>query len=375
MSTKSPASRGPVAALRDRLDEIDARIMELVAERQATVARIGEQKHRDGRALRDYVREREVIERSQRHAEALGMPGHIARDIMERLIHHSLSNQEQRRLVRSEHGSGRSALVIGGQGRMGDWLARYLDAVGYNVEVADPVERESLFPKISNWQDSPLDHDLIAVAAPLSASNLILIELAQRQPAGLVFDIGSLKAPLRPGLEAMHAAGCKIASVHPMFGPDAMMLSGCHILLVETGNSAAIKEARELFSHTAAECVELGIEDHDEVMSWVLGLSHLVNIAFAGALSRSHGQVPLLRGISSSTFDAQLKVAAQVVSDNPHLYYEIQAGTLQNNKALDAFSTVLNELVRAIREGDEQGFVGIMSGAGAHLADGGEGDR
>ena len=201
--------------------------------------------------------------------------------------------------------------------------------MGYNVEVADPVERESLFPKISNWQDSPLDHDLIAVAAPLSASNLILIELAQRQPAGLVFDIGSLKAPLRPGLEAMHAAGCKIASVHPMFGPDAMMLSGCHILLVETGNSVANKEARELFSHTAAECVELGIEDHDEVMSWVLGLSHLVNIAFAGALSRSHGQVPLLRGISSSTFDAQLKVAAQVVSDNPHLYYEIQAGILQ----------------------------------------------
>ena len=86
--------------------------MELVARRQATVARIGEEKHRDGRALRDYVREREVIERGVRHAEALGMPGHIARDILQRLIHHSLSNQEQRRLVKSEHGAGHRALVI-----------------------------------------------------------------------------------------------------------------------------------------------------------------------------------------------------------------------------------------------------------------------
>lgn len=374
MSTELPSSGESIARLRGRLDEIDARIMELVAERQSTVARIGERKHRDGRALRDYVREREVIERGKRHAEALGMSGHIARDIMERLIHHSLSNQEQRRLVKSEHGAGRCALVIGGQGRMGDWMARYLDAVGYKVEVADPVASESLFPKIANWQDSPLDHDLIVVAAPLRASNRILLDLAQRRPSCLVFDIGSLKSPLRPGLEAMHAAGCKITSVHPMFGPETMMLSGCHILLVEAGNRAAVKEARELFSHTAAECVELGIEDHDELMSWVLGLSHLVNIAFAGALGRSHKQVPLLKSISSSTFNAQLKVAAQVVSENPYLYYEIQEGTQRNTTAIDAFCTVLNELVRSIRESDEQGFVGIMSGAGAHLAGGAGGD-
>lgn len=368
MSVDSTPPAGSIKNLRDRLDEIDAEILRLVAERQATVTRIGEQKHRDGRALRDYGREKEVIDRGVANAESLGMPGHIARDIMQRLIYHSLTNQEQRQLVRSAHGAGRTALVIGGQGRMGDWLARYLDTLGFNVEIADPAEGGSLFPRIADWQTSALGHDVIAVAAPLRTSNRIMEALAKRAPKGLIFDIGSLKSPMRSGLDALHKAGCKVTSVHPMFGPDVIMLSGCHILLVETGNHRALEEARALFSHTAAECVELGIDEHDEVMSWVLGLSHLVNIAFAGALNRSHEQVPLLKRISSSTFNAQLGIAAKVVSENPHLYFEIQEGTACDQPAIETFTQVLEDLVRSIRNRDEQGFVDIMSAANLHLS-------
>jgi len=368
MSAESGATGPSVSSLRERLDEIDARIMELVAERQATVASIGEQKHAEGRGLRDFVREREVIELGMRRAESLGMRGDIARDILERLIHHSLSNQEQRQLVRSGHGAGSRALVIGGKGRMGDWMARYLDTVGYTVEIADPASGDSLFPSTPDWRDSELDHDVIVVAAPLRDTNEVLKALAEIGPPGLVFDVGSLKAPLREGLEAMRAAGCRIASVHPMFGPDALMLSGRHILLVSAGHAQALHEAAELFSHTAAECVELDLEDHDEVMAWVLSLAHLVNIAFAAALSRSGARSGVLRDISSSTFDAQLKVAGQVVSENPRLYFEIQQGTAGHGPAIAAFTSAMEDLLRSIREDDESMFVEIMAQAHQHLA-------
>ncbi|HSM69882.1 MAG TPA: bifunctional chorismate mutase/prephenate dehydrogenase [Xanthomonadales bacterium] len=369
--SNDPGPSGPtIARFRKRLDAIDARIMELVAERQLTVTRIGEQKHTAGHALRDFARERDVIERGVAQAESLGMPGEVARDVLERLIHHSLRNQEQRTLARSGHGAGRRALVVGGLGRMGDWMARYLDTLAFAVEIADPGPGESLFPVIADWRDSGLDQDVIVVAAPLRASNQVLTELAGRRPPGLVFDIGSLKSPLRPGLEAMRAAGCRIASVHPMFGPDVLMLSGRHILLVDAGHPQALAEAARLFSHTAADCVELGLDDHDEVMAWVLGLSHLVNIAFAGALGRLKEQLPLLQSISSSTFNAQLKVAAQVVSENPSLYFEIQQGTVKYEPALRAFTEVLDALLGAVRAGDEQAFVDIMSHARQQLAEG-----
>lgn len=373
MSPEAGPSGPSVASLRERLDEIDARIMELVAERQVTVARIGECKHAEGRGLRDFAREREVIERGMRCAESLGMSGDIARDILERLIHHSLSNQEQRQLVRSEHGAGRSALVIGGKGRMGDWMARYLDALGYAVEIADPAPGDSLFPELEDWRSAPLEHDVIVIAAPLRASNAVMLELAGRRPQGLVFDIGSLKAPLREGLDALRAAGCRVASVHPMFGPDLLMLSGRHILLVNAGNEAALAEAAELFSHTAADCVELGLEEHDEVMAWVLGLSHLVNIAFAAALSRSGAETPQLQGISSSTFNEQLRVAGQVVSENPRLYFEIQRGTVGREPAIRAFTGALEELLQAIRGDDEAAFVALMEQARRHTSAAGRG--
>jgi len=368
MSNKLPLTPTELLELRNRLDDIDNGIVELIAERQAVVTTIAEHKLKTGLPLRHYEREREVIERGVARAESLGLSGSVARDILQTLIHHSLSNQETHKLVHSEHGHGQRALVIGGLGRMGEWMSRYLDMVGYRVDVADHVERATAFDRVEDWQAVVNDYDLIVVAVPLRPSNDILLRLAELKPKCLVFDIGSLKSPMREGLDAMLVNGCRVCSVHPMFGPNEIGLSGRHILFVNVGNQQAITEARALFAHTAADCVELSLEEHDEVMAWVLGLSHLVNIAFAGALAQSGEKVPLLKQISSSTFNAQLKVATQVVSENPHLYYEIQQGNVNTAEVSEQFRKVLNELISAVTEHDEAVFTRHMSAARHRLS-------
>ena len=368
MSNNSTLTPTELLELRNRLDEIDSSIVDLIAERQAVVTTIGEHKLKTGLPLRHYEREREVIDRGVERAEGLGLSGSVARDIMQTLIHHSLSKQETHKLVQSEHGAGRRALVIGGLGRMGDWMSRYLDMVGYRVDVADRVDHETPFTKVDDWQSQVNDYDLIVVAVPLRPSNDILLQLAALKPKCLVFDIGSLKSPMREGLDAMRESDCRVCSVHPMFGPDEIGLSGRHILFVDVGSQEAIVEARALFAHTAADCVELSLEEHDEVMAWVLGLSHLVNIAFAGTLAESDEKVPLLKQISSSTFNAQLNVATQVVSENPHLYYEIQQGNVNTEEVNEHFQKVLGELVSAVTRRDEAVFTRHMKAAKQRLA-------
>ena len=258
--------------------------------------------------------------------------------------------------------------MIGGLGRMGVWMSRYLDMVGYHVDVADPAGGESPFDRVDDWESVIDDYDLIVVAVPLRPSNDILLRLAGLRPRGLVFDIGSLKSPMTGGLEALAHAGCHVCSVHPMFGPDEVGLSGRHILFVDVGNREALAEARALFAHTAAECVDLSLQEHDEVMAWVLGLSHLVNIAFASARAESGEAVPLLRRISSSTFNAQLKVAAQVVSENPHLYYEIQQGNAMTGEVVGHFRRVMDELARAVQTGDENTWTQAMETANRRIS-------
>jgi len=371
MTGKRSLSAGELEDLRRRLDAIDDGIVDLIAERQEVVNTIGEHKLKTGAPLRHFAREREVIERGTKRAQSLGISARLARDILETLIHHSLGNQETFQLSQSEYGQGRRALVIGGLGRMGEWMCRYLDMVGYRVDVADPAEKQTPFRRVDDWESCVNDYDLIVVAVTLRPSNAILHRLAELKPPSLIFDIGSLKSPMRSGLDALMRAGCRVCSVHPMFGPNEIGLSGRHILFVDVGNTTALAEARALFARTAAECVDLSLEEHDEVMAWVLGLSHLVNIAFASALAHSGEAVPLLRQISSSTFNAQLKVAAQVVSENPHLYYEIQQGNSKTPEVLAHFQQALDELHRAVREQNESEFTRHMETANRRLSQGG----
>jgi len=370
MPATPPLTADELLELRHRLDDIDSGIIDLVAERQAVVSAIGEHKLRTGAPLRHYTREREVIDRGMARAESLGLSGRVAREILETLIHHAIGKQEAYKLVQSDHGQGRQALVIGGLGRMGEWMSRYLDMVGYHVDVADPVEKETPFERVEDWERVVGDYDLVVVAVPLRPSNDILHRLAELKPRGLVFDIGSLKSPMRSGLDALSEAGCRVCSVHPMFGPDEIGLSGRHILFVDVGNREALEEATALFAHTAADCVELSLQEHDEVMAWVLGLSHLLNIAFASALAESGEAVPLLRQISSSTFNAQLKVAAQVVSENPHLYYEIQQGNSMTADVVDHFRRVFDGLARSVREEDETSWTRAMNKANQQIGTG-----
>ena len=369
MSNNSILTADELLELRNRLDEIDTGIVDLIAERQAVVTTIGEHKLKTGSPLRHYEREREVIDRGVARAESLGLEAAVAREILQTLIHHSLSNQETHKLVHSYHGQGQRALVIGGLGRMGVWMSRYLDMVGYSVDIADRASGDSPFTRVEDWESVVNDYDLIVVAVPLRPSNAILLRLAKLKPSCLVFDIGSLKSPMREGLDAMNESGCRVCSVHPMFGPDEIGLSGRHILFVNVGNQAATDEARALFAHTAADCVELSLQEHDEVMAWVLGLSHLVNIAFAGALAESGEAVPLLKQISSSTFNAQLNVATQVVSENPHLYYEIQKGNVNTAEVSEHFRKVLDELMKAVADNDENVFTRYMDAANRRLAE------
>ena len=137
--------------------------------------------------------------------------------------------------------------------------------------------------------------------------------------------MGSLKTPLRAGLDALVKAGCRVTSLHPMFGPDTELLSGRHVIFIDLGNSDALQEAQELFAPTMAERVVMGLDEHDRLIAYVLGLSHALNIAFFTALADSGEAAPRLAKLSSTTFDSQLEVASRVAAESPDLYFEIQS--------------------------------------------------
>ena len=203
------------------------------------------------------------------------------------------------------------------------------------------------------------------VAAPLVATARILAELAESKPPGLVVEIGSIKAPVAGELAALRDAGVAVASIHPMFGPDVRLLAGRHVILVDIGAPGPLAAARALFEQTSAGLAEMSLEQHDRLVAWVLGLSHATNIAFFTALAGSGRGVAELAAFASTTFGAQLRVAARVAQENPELYFEIQSTNPHSGEPLRALSAAAAAVEQAVRSGDGAAFAALMR-AGAH---------
>lgn len=351
--------------LRQHLNDLDAQLLELIADRQQTSREIARVKRATGHATRDYEREREVIMGARARAATLGVPGDLAETVMRLLIRSSLTTQERASVAAHGAGTGQRALVIGGAGKMGRWFAEFLQSQGYAVEIADPAATTlsgtpiAGLPRV-DWRTSDLTHDFLVIATPLGATDAILRELAMRRPRGVVFDLGSLKSPLRGGLMALRSHGVKVTSLHPMFGPDTELLSGRHVIFVDLGVPEALERARELFAPTMVERVVMSLDDHDRLIAYVLGLSHALNIAFYNALADSGEAAPRLAKLSSTTFDAQLDIASKVAQESPDLYFEIQSLNDYGAESLEALAKSVERLRAAVLSQDRAAFTALM---------------
>jgi chorismate mutase/prephenate dehydrogenase len=354
--------------LRARLAAIDRQIIDLVAERQAASNEIGAVKRAEGRGTRDFRREKQVIDAARARAHEVGLSPGVAEPLMQLLIRSSLTTQEQARVRAEGTGMGQRALVIGGGGQMGRWFAEFLDSQGFDVTAADPARPVPALRHVEDWRTTPDEFAVTVVATPLGRTAEILGDLAAARRQGLIFDIGSLKAPLITALHGLAASGARVTSLHPMFGPDTQLLSGRHVLFMDVGAQGAVREARQLFASTMVQQIEMPLAEHDRLIAYVLGLSHALNIAFFTALAESGEAAPRLAELSSTTFDAQLDVAGRVARESPQLYFEIQRLNPYGLHALQELLQSVQRVTDIVRAGDETAFVKLMEQGRRYLA-------
>ena len=345
--------------LRQHLSGLDRRLLELIAERQSTSREIARVKRATGYPTRDYVREREVIlavragAARTRRARGRRRGGHARADpLLARPPRNRPASRPQ------GAGSGQRALVIGGAGKIGGWFAQFLASQGFAVEIADPAGGAGA---LKDWRSSPLDHDYIVVAAPLGATNAILRELAERRPGGVIFDVGSLKTPLRGGLEALRAAGLRVTSIHPMFGPNTELLSGRHVVFIDLGPGDALERTRALFAPTMVEQVVMSLDEHDRLIAYVLGLSH----AREHRLLHRPGGQRRARAAAGADVEHHLRCAVRHRQRAwprkvPELYFEIQRLNEYGAESLDALAQAVDSLRSAVQTGDAARFTALM---------------
>jgi chorismate mutase/prephenate dehydrogenase len=253
----------------------------------------------------------------------------------------------------------KEVLVIGGSGKMGLWFARYLAMRGHKVSCYDLVQSKE-FPMVTDLKAAVKKADVTILAVPIREAVAMLQQVISARPKGLVFDIMSVKAPIVPLLRQAAGSGTKICSVHPMYGPDALSMYSRNIIVCDCGSQKGVDEFLPLVEGMGANLTQMPVEEHDELISFVLGLSHATNIAFFDALQRSGIEFKRFEEIASTTFRRQSATGRSVARESPGLYYEIQHDNPYTERCLELLESATEELRQAALSPNDEAFVKIM---------------
>ncbi len=351
--------------LRAKIAHLDGQILRLVADRLALAREVGAAKRAAGLPVRSFSAEAEVLERFHGLGAAFGLEPRLAERIAHQLIGAAVQVQEETSAVGSE--PARRILIVGGAGKMGRWLARFLAGQGHRVATHDPAGPVQGLVSAPDLDSGVREAEVVLLATPLSTGREVLGQVLASEPSGLVADIFSLKSHVLDHVRAAAARGLKVASLHPLFGPDVRTLAGRVLAVCDCGHPAAADEAGALFRDTALTVTRLRVEEHDAYMQYVLGLSHLVAILFFTTLERSGRDFGDLATMASTTFYKEARTAAEVARENPRLYYEIQS---LNQHSAELFALVrqsLEAIERAALEGRPDAFIDLIERGRAYF--------
>ena len=340
-----------VDSLRERIRQLDLELLARVAERLQLARQVGELKRGQKLSTVDFAQERVVLERARAVARERGFDPLVAEDLLARVIRASVTAQDDDRIRLAAVGAGQSAVIVGGAGRMGRWLGRFLSAQGYTTGAFDP----STTPEENDWARRSLPSaELVVCSTPPAATAEMYVEWSKAPPVGVVVDIASIKTPLIEPIRALQRAGGRVASIHPMFGPSTVLLRDADLVICDTGDSEATSAVEKLFESTTVHIVHMPLAEHDRIMADLLSLAHAAAIAFALVLPDTEHPV------RSTTFHALESLAGAVVRESPDVYYEIQAMNPHSAVALERLRGALDRIVAAVTARDSQGFRALL---------------
>lgn len=331
--------------LLSEMRRVDDKIMEFIGERLRISAKIGELNNECPDSMFS------TAERFRSMGDMVGMNGKAAEELCRILTEESAI---VRTLSHEDESPKLKVAVVGGQGQMGRAMGRLLKDSGHEITVIDPRAKNNL--SLADTADS----DVVVIATPISAVSDILSELDGicREDA-LIFDISSLKSPFVNKLKDL-AEHRKVCSVHPMFGPAVRSMHGRNLVICDCGSEDAVNAAKTFLDGRGADIRIIPVDEHDRYMSYVLGLSHIVNIAFFTVLEKSGIPFKELRSLSSTTFDKMTDTIMSVALEEPELYHEIQ----NLNRDRDAMLSELKDAIASVSEAaaseDSENFTELM---------------
>ena len=209
--------------------------------------------------------------------------------------------------------------IIGAGGGMGILFTKYFTDIGFEVTGHDIDNQKKVRASVKSDSliGSILQPDYVLLCTPTKATPEIIRLISKEMKRGaFLIEISSEKSKTVPAL-AKTPSKINPICIHPMFGPGIKKIKGRNIICIP------IKDAKKELATTkklfpGANFVTIDSTEHDKKIALILGLTHLMNLAFANILARDE-TITLTEKMSGTTFKAQKIIAESILTETPEL--------------------------------------------------------
>ena len=227
---------------------------------------------------------------------------------------------------------------------MGRWLHNYLTERSFKVTDIDLRYEDKREADVQSLKDS----EIVFISVPISVNPQVIRQVAPFLKKGTVLaEIASFKLNSIKALKDISKLGLLPLSIHPMFGPSIENLKGKTIAVINTGiYSWEMDYTRKLFPD--AELIYINADEHDRVMSLVLSLVYIVNLALGSTIMMHDLQ--LLKKLSGSSFLLQLVLAQSIISEDTGLVENLISQNKFIHDEISLFKEKLSEIHQLVKE-------------------------
>ena len=260
------------------------------------------------------------------------------------------------------------AAIIGGSGKMGQWLARHLLQEGIEVVISGrnheklAAAGKKLGVPIATNAEAAKQANVIIISVPLDNFESVVKGIAPYARQEHIFiDVTSLKTT---PVEIMHRYINKgiILGTHPVFGPGAKSASNQNFILTPTNEEEAILagKTRQYLEERGVNVSIMTPQEHDQIMTVVLGLAHFIAIVSADTLL-GFEKFQEMKKIGGTTFKVLYTLMESVISEDPELYASLQMSFPNIKEAESLFQYKAKIWADMVKNDDRQGFARKMN--------------
>lgn len=347
MSSKSAdAAATQLSQLRDAIDAVDTQLVDLIAQRAAITAQVGQVKRQLKQPLYVPEREHSLIRARRQYAEQKGLAADLIEDVLRRIIRESYRTQTMQATPTSTDLS-RPVVIVGGRGRLGQLLAKLFGQTGYQVTVLD---------KGDQWTDElAAQAQLVMLSVPVNQTVGVIRQLPALAADCVLADVTSVKSePLQAMLE-QHSG--PVVGLHPMFGPSVQNLAKQLVVVTPGRGADACQWLLDQFVNWGAHIETSDAGQHDEAMGWVQAMRHLSTFSYGLHMAEENADIDALLQMSSPIYRMELMMVGRLFAQNAELYADIIMANKQQFPTIGRYLERFGEALGYLEKSDKARFI------------------